>query len=58
MKIEIQCSCGEKAVFDDPRGTFIKGGGAADELGRCFIIQVQADRWMEDHKKCREPRHD
>jgi len=50
MKIELECPCGAKVVFDDPRGCFVNAGGSADELGRVFAIQVHADRWLEEHK--------
>lgn len=55
MKLRATCPCG--ATFDyecaDGRDTFITPGGQADSKGRVFAIQVQFDRWHDDHKNHR-----
>ena len=51
MKIELTCKCGDTVTFSDSQGSYINLGGYPDDLGRVFVIQVHADRWLEDHKK-------
>ncbi len=54
MNINIECPCGAKFTSGDDRGHYINGGGAADDKGRIYQVEVVADRWMEQHKSCPE----
>lgn len=54
MKIELECSCGAKAVFDDPRGHYIVDGGKSDERGHKFRVELLAYEWQERHKDCQK----
>ena len=49
MKISLECPCGAKVIFVDPRGTYINPGGVADKEGRVYVIQEHADRWIIGH---------
>lgn len=50
MRLHATCPCGATFDADDPRGTYINPGGAPDEKGRIHAVQVQFDRWHDDHK--------
>lgn len=50
MEIRMECGCG--ASFHSVAGSYMNLGGKPDEKGRVFVVQVQADRWLEDHKRC------
>ena len=52
MKISLKCSCGAEAIFSDGRGSYINIGGGYDKRGRKFLVQVDADNWLEKHKDC------
>ena len=52
MKIILKCPCGGEAVFEDT-GIYINPHDcAADEKGRKFILQIQADAWLDRHAEC------
>ena len=48
-QVELKCGCGASVTLTDSAGAYITNGGEADALGRKFIIEVMADRWMEQH---------
>jgi len=48
-KIELHCPCGASITLTDKRDTYINPSGAPDELGLVFIIDLQADRWQQNH---------
>lgn len=52
MHIKLTCSCG--ASFEASSGTFINGGGTADEKGRVYLVEVRADEWLDRHARCRD----
>ncbi|MDY6856724.1 MAG: hypothetical protein SWO11_18855 [Thermodesulfobacteriota bacterium] len=54
MRIELKCKCGSSAVFQDDRGRYINTGGARDDKGRKYIIEVRADEWLKCHRRCIE----
>jgi len=52
MRIVHTCKCGASVVLEDDRGIYIQTGGAPDEKGRKFTIEVRADEWLEKHEGC------
>jgi hypothetical protein len=52
VKIELQCTCGARAVYDDgDMGVYINHDGALDPQGRKYIVELMADRWKAEHVK-------
>jgi hypothetical protein len=51
-RIELKCCCGASITLIDQSGTYLKAGGQADEKGRRFVVDVQADAWLDRHDKC------
>lgn len=51
-QITLKCPCGATATFADESGSFINSGGAPDNKGRVFRIDVQSDDWLDRHKEC------
>lgn len=52
MKIELKCTCGASAVFNDERGSFINPGGHPDDKGRIYRVEIMADKWLANHRRC------
>ena len=52
MRLESKRPCGCSVAFDDPRGSFINGGGSPDKNGRVYVIQLQLDDWLKRHEYC------
>jgi hypothetical protein len=50
MKIIASCSCGAKFAIVDALGSYIIPGGARNEKGQIFQVEIVFDRWREDHK--------
>jgi hypothetical protein len=51
-RIELKCCCGASIVLVDERGAYLHPGGTVDGKGRMFVIQQQADNWLDRHDKC------
>jgi len=54
MKITLKCTCGAEGKFSDTKASFINTGGDTDEKGRRYVVQVDADNWLDRHKVCLE----
>ena len=57
QRIHLTCLCGSEAEFRDDNGTEI--GPVIQDTTDCpsefvFIIELQAARWLADHRKCLE----
>jgi hypothetical protein len=52
MEINLKCRCGSSFSIEDQRQIFINPGGLRDEKGRMFVVQVQADEWLDRHQNC------
>lgn len=50
--IKLSCSCGASIEIVDHVGTYLQTGGGCDDNGRCFVIDKQADDWLDRHQKC------
>lgn len=52
MRLNATCPCGATFSYEcaDGKDVYLTAGGAPDEKGRVFAIQVQFDRWHEAHK--------
>ena len=49
MRIELRCACTALAVFDS--NPYIKRGGhPANEKGQVYLVQIEAEKWQEEHK--------
>jgi hypothetical protein len=51
-QINLSCSCGATAEFIDQCGTYINKEGDRTENGLMFLIDLQAEEWLELHSKC------
>ena len=53
MIIELKCPCGGELKIDtEGHDYYIQMDGFADDKGRRFNIQVQADAWLDRHNNC------
>lgn len=52
QRTELSCPCGATIVLENAAGSFINTGGAPDNKGRKYIIQVDADKWLDRHQSC------
>lgn len=51
--IDIRCTCGSSIQFrDDAESVINPQTGKPDSRGRLFLIQVQADEWLDRHQPC------
>lgn len=51
-RIELKCSCGAGMVLEDSRGIYIRADYKPDEKGRLFVVDFQADAWLDRHQAC------
>jgi len=51
--IDLHCSCGASIKLADAAESYIDPkNGTPDKQGRRYQIELNADRWLELHKKC------
>ena len=51
-KIQLKCKCGSEINLVDEQGSYLRKGGERDEKGRLFLIERQADDWLDRHREC------
>ena len=56
-RIKLKCCCGAEALFEDYEGSYIDPDGRPDEKGRRFLIEAQADDWLDRHQQCHAATH-
>jgi hypothetical protein len=51
--VKLKCCCGAEIELVDESGVYIDPrNGTLDEKGREYVIDVQADSWLDRHQQC------